>query len=438
MRLRVPSSQKGQDGTPLDVEALPPLVVDDLPEVLEPTTPEAPAAEVPTPVVLNGRIDPKDDVDSFRLAVTPGRLYRVSLESHGLGSALRASLRVKSSRGQVWASGPTNTVEATAGVPEHETPDPSAVFVVPEGPAEVDLEIRGDWLDAGPEPAAAEHGHAYRAKVVPVTPGFSVDLLTAQVGVPRGGTAAVGVVLRRDGFRGPVTLGLANPPSGLTFIPGSIPEGKSIGSFTVGASPDAGFEPVYLDVVGRGFLPGSKVPIVAHARKALPFGEPTTMPYREPPDEADGKAVSPGIPAYLRTRVLSQAGLLAAPVRATEIVGEALPRPIRLARGRSTFFRVTIRRSPRAEGRLTVDPLPLPVGLDVSQGLIGERDNEAFISVDAEPDFPLGTTTVALLAKGTIGGVERSFALPALTLEIVGDADAIGFPDGVDAFMPER
>ena len=62
--------------TPLDVESVPTLALDDLPEVREPADPKAPPIHATPPVVLNGRIESKGDEDAFVLAVTPGQRLR--------------------------------------------------------------------------------------------------------------------------------------------------------------------------------------------------------------------------------------------------------------------------------------------------------------------------------------------------------------------------
>ena len=94
VRLRVPTTLRGPDAVPLDVEALPALLVGDLPEVLEPTDPDGPPPKVTPPMVFDGRIDARNDEDQFTLNVTPGQRFRATVASSSLGSALLPKLKV--------------------------------------------------------------------------------------------------------------------------------------------------------------------------------------------------------------------------------------------------------------------------------------------------------------------------------------------------------
>ena len=157
VRLRVPTTLRGPDGVPLDVEALPALLVGDLPEVLEPTDPDGPPPKVTPPMVFNGRIDPRNDEDHFTLDVTPGQRFRVTVASSSLGSALYPKLKVRLARGNELevrlapgiepARPSVFTVPARDGVPGHVTHDPSVEFTVPEGQTEVTIALTGRWTD---------------------------------------------------------------------------------------------------------------------------------------------------------------------------------------------------------------------------------------------------------------------------------------------------
>ncbi len=83
----------------LDVESLPALKVDDLPEVREPRNPAEGPIRAAVPVVLNGRIDPPGDEDRFILAVTPGQKLRIVVQAAENGSALDGVLQVLDAKG---------------------------------------------------------------------------------------------------------------------------------------------------------------------------------------------------------------------------------------------------------------------------------------------------------------------------------------------------
>ena len=149
VRLRVPTTLRGPDGVPLDVEALPALLVGDLPEVLEPADPDGPPPKLTPPMVFNGRIDPRNDEDQFTLNVTPGQRFRATVASFSLGSALYPKLKVRLAEGNELevrlapgiepARPDVFAVPARDGVPGHVTRDPSIEFTVPEGQTEVTI-----------------------------------------------------------------------------------------------------------------------------------------------------------------------------------------------------------------------------------------------------------------------------------------------------------
>lgn len=407
VRLRVPTTVRGPDGASLDVESLPPLVLGDFPEVLEPDALDTPQPKVTSPVVLNGRIDPSDDVDTFTLAVTPGQRLRVSAASIALGSALRPKLTVRNSQGrELVTSSQTVTVPSVGEMPQYTTFDPSVEFLVPEGQNEVTLAVHGTWMDE--LSLRGGTGHAYRVTVVPVKPSFSVELNDAQVNVPKGGVAAVGVTVSRDGYDGPINLRVANPHAGLSFRPGTVAAGQTVGSFSIAAADDATFGPLLLDVIGEG--QETEEPLLVHASKVVVFGEPVTEPFRRE-DDWD-------TPAHLRTRVQTQPGLFATTTSAAPITFNAPAGPIELAQGSGTTFKVKLIRPKGAEGALTLKPLPLPPGLVIPDAKVDATETETEIKVKVDRDHPPGPVTVVLTARGRIAGAERWLAIPAVTLQI--------------------
>jgi len=319
VRLKVPTTLRGPDGLSLDVEALPPLLVGDLPEVLEPTDPDGPPPKATPPVVFNGRIDPRGDEDRFMVVAKPGQRFRVAFASFDLGSALHPRLKIRDSLGNDLVAPSAYTVPARLGVLEYASHDPSVEFTVPAGETEVTIVLAGTWTDP-PHPDASGSmsrggsGHAYRIRVVPMTPGFSIALNDAQVSVPRGGKAAVSVTVCRDGFNGPIALRLVDPPAGLEFRPGVIAEGQTVGALTLAAAANASFGPLLLDVIGEGR--GRAGPIITRAIEIIAFGQPTTEAFRYAVDQIDGKPVYQHFPAYLRTRILTQTGLYVATTKA--------------------------------------------------------------------------------------------------------------------------
>lgn len=377
-----------------EVEVPRPLVVGDLPELREPADPNAPPTRGVAPVVFNGRIDPPGDEDRFAIAVTPGQALRIQVDAYELGSALDASLQVLKPDGSAQA----NADDATAGaIPTRfqprpagmVSPDPTLNFTPPAGLTEAviavrDLEGRGGV------------GFPYRITVEPVAPTFDVALVgDAQVTIPRGGTTAVALQVARQGYNGPITVTVADPPAGLAVRPGQIADGQAVGAFSLSAAPDAAFGPVDLNVTATGQGPGG--PIVVPALKIVVYAQQGMVP----------------------TSYALQHGLAAAPGAAGPIAFETPAEPVEVVHGLGGSIPVKIARSEGADAALSITPLPPPPGVAVPEAKVEEKKAEGTVSVTVAPEAPVGKMTVGLTAKGKVGDKDRTFALPAVTLDVV-------------------
>ncbi len=381
----------------LDVESIPPLVVDGLPELREPADPASPPLRAVAPVVFNGRIEAKGDEDSYVVGVVPGQRLRIVVDAAELGSALDGVLQVKGPDGAVLANADDTPspvaakVKAAAKKVAINSPDPSLNFTVPAGMAEITLSLRDLRGEGGP-------GYAYRLSVEPIPPAaFQVASVDDQVSIPRGGTAAVGVEVIRQGYDGPITLTVANPPPGLTVRPGLVPPGQLVGSLTLSAAADAAFEVANLKLIGEAKMPGGAT-IVAEASKPLVFAQQ----------------------AGLTTHAVIQGGLPAAPALPTPITLDAPATPIEVVHGHGAAVPIKAVRAPGSEdAALTFGSLPPPTGLAVAATPLAAKALEGTATVTAAPEAPLGLAVLTLTAKGNLGGKERTLAIPAVTVEVV-------------------
>lgn len=375
----------------LEVESLFPLEVGQVPELREPAEPGA-KFRAAVPVALNGRIDPAGDEDRFALAVTAGQKLRIEVAASEHGSALDGVLQVLGANDAVLATADDTTIPPQggrrAGAVPTIMPDPSLDFTVPSGVSEITLALRDLQARGGV-------GFPYRISVTTVEPTFEVALNDAQVGLPKNGTAAVGVTVRRKGYTGPITLTVANPPAGLSVRPGTIADGQLLGSFSISAAPDAAFDVTYLDVIGQAQGPAG--PIVSHAEKALVFAQQGPLPTNTVVQEGLAVALNPN-PAIT----------LEAPADAIEIAhGFGGPIPIKVSRTNG------------ADTELAITPLPLPPGVTVPAAKIAAKAAEGTVTVNAAVETPLGAMSLALLAKGKVANADQTFAIPAVTIKVV-------------------
>ena len=385
----------------LDVESIPPLVVDTLPELREPAEADSAPLRALAPVVFNGRIARKGEQDRYTVVVVPGQKYHIEVDAAELGSALDGVLQIQGPDGKVLATAddtaaPTQ-VKAKAAAKKAaaiNSPDPSVDFTAPAGMTEITLTLRDLRGEGG-------DGYPYRLTVEPSAPApFQVEPVEDHVNIPKGGTAAVAVTVTRQGFAGPIKLTVANPPPGLTIRPGLVNAGQGVGSLTISATPEASFEVAHLKLIGEG--QGGPSPVVVEASKIIVFAEQGT----------------------LATNVMLQEGLSAATALPTPITLEAPTTPVVVVHGYGANVPVKAVRSPGTEdAALAFGSLPLPGGFTIGASNLPAKAVEGGATVNAAVEAPLGPTVLVLTAKGSVAGKERTLAIPAVTVEVVRPAE---------------
>ena len=299
-----------------------------------------------------------------------------------------ACLRVLGNGGSVLANADDTNIPLPPknGQPQSlALPDPSLEFTIPGGTNEITLVMR-DLENRG------GIGFPYRIVVEPLFPDFQLQANDSQVSVPRGGTAAVGVTVRRKGYSGPITVTVADPPAGLTVRPGTIAAGQTAGVLSLSAAADAKFPAAPIKLVARG--QGANGPFERLAFKPVVYAQQTPLP----------------------TCSITEYGLVAAPALALPVTLDTPPAPIEVAHGLSATIPVKVTRTKGADGALAISPLPLPPGLTIANATIADKAAEGKVTVKSAVAAPLGTMTVGLQAKGKFAGAEQTFALPAVTL----------------------
>ena len=267
-------------------------------------------------------------------------------------------------------------------------PDPSLDLTIPGGTNEItlvmrDLEGRGGI------------GFPYRIVVEPLFPDFELLANESQVSVPRGGTAAVGVTIKRKGHTGPITVTVADPPAGVTVRPGTIAAGQTTGVLSLAAAADAKFPAAPIKLVARA--QGVNGPMERLAFKPVVYAQQAPLP----------------------TCSITEYGLVAAPALALPIVLDTPSMPIEVAHGLSGIIPIKVTRTKGSDGALAVSALPLPPGVTIANATIADKAADGKVTVNVAVAAPLGAMTVGLEAKGKIGGADRAFALPAVTLAVV-------------------
>ncbi len=200
----------------------------------------------------------------------------------------------------------------------------------------------------------------------------------------------------RQGYSGPIVLRVINPPAGLSYRPGTIAEGQTLGVFTVSAAADAALDDVStLEVMAESEGAGPSVAV--RASKTIVFAKQGT----------------------LATNSLTQVGIPTVVAQAQGVSLDTPPGPIEVAHGFSVPIVVKVAREEGSDGALAFSLVNPPPGLTLAGGKIGEKETEGTVSLNTTTDHPLGLVTVALSAKGKIAGADRTIEAPAITLNLV-------------------
>jgi len=301
LQVRVPTDPNS-DSWLLPLDSYPgslpwPMAAGDYPEALESELPavtlsggkasgEAAVGEKSTawPITINGRIGKPDEQDSFRIAVKPGQKLRAMVDAYYRGSSLDGHLLIYDPLGKQLIA-QNNDMHLRGNV------DPGVWFEVPAGVTSVVVALRDVFSRGGDE-------FPYRLTIEPGGPDFMIALGDENfrslndksrlydhgdtLNIRSGATATMPICIARgpeqapynfgpmQGFKGPITVRVVDPPAGITAAPLVIAADQSRGDLVVSAakaSPRRMFE---LTIVGEATRDdGSVIRHVAERRLFL-------------------------------------------------------------------------------------------------------------------------------------------------------------------------
>ena len=186
-----------------------PFALDTLPECFdkEPNNDQAHAQKVQLPVIINGRIDRPDDWDVFQLTGRAGDTIVAEVYARRLDSPLDSVLKLTDATGKLLAFNDDHE-DAEAGINTHHADS----YLMAELPADGTYYIHlGDIARHGGEE------YAYRLRISAPQPDFALRVVPSSVGFRSKTTATVSVfAIRKDGFDGPISLSLQDPPAGFS------------------------------------------------------------------------------------------------------------------------------------------------------------------------------------------------------------------------------
>ncbi|MBM3860683.1 MAG: hypothetical protein FJ395_13675 [Verrucomicrobia bacterium] len=255
-----------------------PFALDTLMEAFDKESNNSPARAqaVTLPVIINGRIDKADDWDVFQFNGKAGETVVVEVYARRLDSPLDSVVKLTDAKGKLIAFN-DDCEDLATGLNTHHADSYFMAKLPADGVYYVHI---GDTARHGGE----EYG--YRLRISAPRPDFALRVVpssaTAYRTAPpqktksksskgssggfRGGSATVSVyAIRKDGFTGPIKLGLKDSPKGFSSQTTTLRDGQDVVRFSFSADWSAPKKPVPLSIEGRATVGDKKI-----ANKAMP------------------------------------------------------------------------------------------------------------------------------------------------------------------------
>ena len=291
---------------------------------------------MPLPIIINGRIGHPDEWDVFQFTGRAGQTVVAEVWARRLGSPLDSVLKLTDAAGKVLAYN-DDFEDPAAGTNTHNA-DSYLSFKLPaDGTYYLHL---GDAARNGGE----EYG--YRLHIGPPQPDFVLFAFPSSISLRGKAAAAVSVyIIRKDGFSGPVKLGLKDPPPGFSAAPVSLSAAQKTAQLSVKTSLSETKQPLRLTIEGRAtiggrevvhtavpaedrmqaflwrhLVPANDMPVVVFSPSYQPPKRARRTPLPPPPPEPKPQAASAATPA-----AKPQAGSASTPAAKPQTASAATP-----------------------------------------------------------------------------------------------------------------
>jgi hypothetical protein len=220
-----------------------PFVLDILPEAFEqePNNTPATAQKVTVPIIINGRIDKPGDWDVFEFAGGSNDIVVAEVQARRLDSPLDSVTKLTDAAGNLVAFNDDHE-DPGAGLNTHHADSYFMAKLPADGAYYVHI---GDTARQGGE----EYG--YRLRISPPQPDFELRVVPSSLSLRSNSSGTLTVYAqRKDGFTGPIKLGLREPPAGFSASPVTLSATQTVARLNVKTSLVATREPVALFIVG--------------------------------------------------------------------------------------------------------------------------------------------------------------------------------------------
>jgi len=230
----------------------PEFAVDDLPEAAErePNDGAAQAQPIRAPVIVNGRIGRPGDADVVRLYGRKGAKIVAEVVARRLGSPLDSVLALADAKGKQLAF-------------SDDCPDRAAGLITHQADSCLTARLPADgtyYLRVSDAQARGGADFGYRLRISAPMPDFELRVTPSSIGVRAGVSVPLTVhAIRRDGFDGPIDLGLIGAPSGFALSGARIPAGADRVRVTLAVAPTRQLAPFPLRIEGIARIGGAEV-----------------------------------------------------------------------------------------------------------------------------------------------------------------------------------
>jgi hypothetical protein len=235
-----------------------PFELGTLPEVIEkePNNTMARAQKVRLPIVINGRIDRKDDWDVYQISGKAGQMLTAEVTARRLDSPLDSVLKLTDTNGVLLAFS-DDYEDPGAGINTHSADSAFTVQLPADGVYYVHI---GDTARQGDE------HYGYRLRLSAAQPDFELRVTPSSFAQRSKSSTTLTVHLtRKEGFTGPVKVQLKDPPEGFAANTVTMSGTQTVARLSIRTTLVSTPEPVSLTAAGTATIQGKEL-----TRQAIP------------------------------------------------------------------------------------------------------------------------------------------------------------------------
>ena len=324
------------------------------------------------PAAFNGIISSPKDVDYFRFKADKGEVFEIECFARRIGSGLDPLINIYTSKGK-----------RLAGDDDARRPDSYLRFTAPET-GDFLLRLR-DHLHRG------QPDFVYRFEITKVKPRLSIEIprvdrysqLRQQISVPRGNRFATLIRANRENFGGPITLGNADWPEGITVESKPMVPNLNMMPVVFTASDDAPLAGKLLDLQASHADPAKNISGGFRNFADFALGEPNNTMYYGASVERLACAVVESLPFKI------------------DIVQPKAP----LVRGGSLYLKIVATREEGFDKPIKLQFPFRPPGVGTKpQVQIKKGESEARYPLNANGNAQIGTWPVYVIGEADVGG----------------------------------